>query len=43
MVANAEEGQKRLAAINEADGPVFKIKKDPRIIPIETMCVSRNG
>jgi len=33
MHANAEEGQKHLAGINEADGPVFKIKKDPRIIP----------
>ena len=33
MHANAEEGQKHLAAMNEADGPVFKIKKDPRIIP----------
>ncbi|MEK6193454.1 MAG: sugar transferase, partial [Deltaproteobacteria bacterium] len=33
MHANAEDGQKSLAAMNEADGPVFKIKKDPRIIP----------
>jgi exopolysaccharide biosynthesis polyprenyl glycosylphosphotransferase len=34
MVANAEEEQKKLKTINESDGPVFKIKKDPRIIPI---------
>jgi len=33
MVNNAEEEQKKLKAINESDGPVFKIKKDPRIIP----------
>ncbi len=32
-MANAEEEQKKLKAINESDGPVFKIKKDPRIIP----------
>jgi lipopolysaccharide/colanic/teichoic acid biosynthesis glycosyltransferase len=34
MVVNAEEEQKKLKTINESDGPVFKIKKDPRIIPI---------
>lgn len=34
MVNNAEEEQKKLKAMNEADGPTFKIKKDPRIIPI---------
>lgn len=31
MVANAEELQGELQAENEMDGPVFKIKKDPRI------------
>ncbi len=31
MVTNAEELKGQLAASNEMDGPVFKIKKDPRI------------
>lgn len=31
MSANAEEMKKDLMKFNEADGPVFKIKKDPRI------------
>ena len=31
MVAGAERMQKELEARNEADGPVFKIKDDPRI------------
>lgn len=31
MVQNAEQMQKELEELNEADGPVFKIKKDPRI------------
>ena len=33
MVMNAEEIQSDLNKKNEADGPAFKIKKDPRIIP----------
>ena len=33
MVVGAEEQQYTLIEHNEADGPVFKIKKDPRIIP----------
>jgi exopolysaccharide biosynthesis polyprenyl glycosylphosphotransferase len=33
MVEGAEESQYTLIELNEADGPVFKIKKDPRIIP----------
>jgi exopolysaccharide biosynthesis polyprenyl glycosylphosphotransferase len=33
MVPDAEERLKELEHLNEADGPVFKIKKDPRIIP----------
>jgi len=33
MIAGAEESQYTLIELNEADGPVFKIKKDPRIIP----------
>lgn len=33
MVMNAEELQKDLMVLNEADGPAFKIARDPRIIP----------
>lgn len=31
MVANADQGRDDLLAQNEADGPVFKIRRDPRI------------
>lgn len=34
MVINAEALKSSLEAQNEADGPVFKIKKDPRITPV---------
>lgn len=34
MVVDAERMQKDLENLNEADGPVFKIKNDPRITPI---------
>ncbi|MFW6327044.1 MAG: exopolysaccharide biosynthesis polyprenyl glycosylphosphotransferase [Bacteroidota bacterium] len=34
MVTNAEELRKKLEAHNEADGPTFKIKNDPRITRI---------
>ncbi len=33
MVADAEERRNELQTMNEADGPVFKIKKDPRVTP----------
>ncbi|MEA3486483.1 MAG: sugar transferase, partial [Thermodesulfobacteriota bacterium] len=33
MVVDAETKRQELEALNETDGPVFKIKKDPRIIP----------
>jgi len=33
MVADAESKRKELEHLNETDGPVFKIKNDPRIIP----------
>lgn len=33
MVADAEERQPQLEEFNETEGPVFKIKKDPRIVP----------
>lgn len=31
MVVDAEERKKELAHLNEVDGPVFKIRKDPRV------------
>jgi len=34
MVVNAELLRKQLETENEMDGPVFKIKKDPRITPV---------
>lgn len=34
MVANAEELKEKLSAQNEMDGPVFKMKNDPRITKI---------
>ena len=33
MVADAEKRRNEIVFLNEMDGPVFKIKKDPRIIP----------
>lgn len=34
MVVDAEEQQKKLEKMNEMDGPVFKIKDDPRITKV---------
>lgn len=34
MVVGAEARQEELAHLNEVDGPVFKIKNDPRITPL---------
>lgn len=34
MVENAEELKAQLKAANEMDGPVFKIKDDPRVTPL---------
>jgi len=34
MYKDAEKQQKMLEALNEMDGPVFKIRKDPRITPV---------
>jgi len=34
MVHNAEQMKKDLLRLNEVDGPVFKIKNDPRITPV---------
>jgi exopolysaccharide biosynthesis polyprenyl glycosylphosphotransferase len=34
MVVDAEERQNELEALNEAGGPVFKIRNDPRVTPL---------
>ena len=34
MIVDAEKLKKQLEAENEADGPVFKIKDDPRVTRI---------
>ena len=34
MVAGADEQQADLEAVNEADGPLFKIRDDPRVTPV---------
>ena len=34
MIANAEELQQELLPMNEMTGPVFKIRKDPRVTPL---------
>ncbi|HXT10440.1 MAG TPA: sugar transferase [Candidatus Angelobacter sp.] len=34
MVADAEKRKQELAALNEMDGPVFKVKNDPRVTPV---------
>lgn len=34
MVVNAEDQKQALAAMNEADGPIFKIRDDPRLTRI---------
>jgi exopolysaccharide biosynthesis polyprenyl glycosylphosphotransferase len=37
MVADADQRREELAHLNEMTGPVFKIKKDPRITPLGTI------
>ena len=34
MLVNAEELKPRLAALNESNGPLFKMKHDPRVMAI---------
>jgi len=34
MVTNAEQARAELEAMNEMSGPVFKVKRDPRITPV---------
>ena len=34
MVTDAEQRKQELAALNEMDGPVFKVTEDPRVTPV---------
>jgi len=43
MVADAEVKRQELDALNEMDGPVFKIKGDPRIIPFVGSLLRKTG
>ena len=43
MVIDAEVRQKEIETLNESDGPVFKIKKDPRIIPVIGTFLRKTG
>jgi exopolysaccharide biosynthesis polyprenyl glycosylphosphotransferase len=43
MRADAEERRQELRTLNEADGPVFKIKNDPRIIPFVGTFLRKTG
>lgn len=42
MEPNAEREQKKLLKMNEANGPVFKIKNDPRFTPVGKF-ISKHG
>ncbi|MCF8120543.1 MAG: sugar transferase [Deltaproteobacteria bacterium] len=43
MVPDADKRLEELKALNEADGPAFKIKKDPRIIPYVGSLLRKTG
>jgi len=43
MVSDATQTQTSLDAMNEADGPAFKIKNDPRIIPYVGTFLRKTG
>ena len=40
MYADAAERQAALEADNEASGPLFKIKNDPRVTPVGGSCAA---
>lgn len=37
MVADAEQLKAQLAVVNEVDGPLFKMRSDPRVTPVGRM------
>ncbi len=43
MVENADRIQEKLSCMDETDGPVFKVKDDPRIIPYVGKFLRRTG
>ncbi len=43
MRADAEGGKTGLETLNEADGPVFKMKRDPRVVPVVGPFLRRTG
>jgi exopolysaccharide biosynthesis polyprenyl glycosylphosphotransferase len=43
MAADAEDQREQFHGMNELDGPVFKIKKDPRIIPLLGSFMRKTG
>jgi len=43
MKADAEQMRETLSDLNEADGPVFKIRKDPRVIPVVGTFLRKTG
>lgn len=43
MAPDAEERQKDVERLNESDGPVFKIRKDPRVVPYIGSFLRRSG
>jgi len=43
MVNDAEQRRKKLDTMNEVDGPAFKIRKDPRIIPYIGTILRKTG
>ncbi|MBN1103192.1 MAG: sugar transferase [Deltaproteobacteria bacterium] len=43
MTADAESRRRELETANESDGPVFKIHKDPRIIPLVGTFLRKTG
>lgn len=43
MVADAEARRRELEELNEADGPVFKLRRDPRVIPVVGTLLRKTG
>ncbi len=43
MAVNAEDRQKDLQNLNESDGPVFKMRNDPRVLPVAGSLLRKTG